>query len=61
MDPWHLEHQLAQALEVGAAEDPLRRQRLTLEMEYVRADRPGVANYEVHRTHPQGRLSRLWT
>ena len=44
---------LAECREAAGA-DPDRRQRLTLEMEYVRADRQGIANYALHGPQASG-------
>lgn len=91
LDLWQLEHRLAQALGMEAAEvslppllkraregevdkllaalskcreaadaDPDRRERLTLEMEYVRANRQGIANYALHGPRASGRLRSRW-
>lgn len=89
LDLWHLEHRLAQALGMVAAEvllpsllkvaregdvdkllaalaecreaagaDLDRQQRLTLEMEYVRANRRGIANYAIHGPQASGAIEK---
>ena len=89
LDLWHLEHRLAQAPGIEAAEDSLlpllkaaregdvdkllaglaecrevagadldRRQRLTLETEYVGANRLRIANYAIHGPQASGAIEK---
>lgn len=48
---------LAECREAAGA-DPDRRQRLTLEMEYVRANRQGIANYALHGPRVSGAIEK---
>ena len=48
---------LAECREAAGA-DLDRRQRLTLEMEYVRANRLGIANYPIHGPQASGAIEK---
>ena len=57
MDLWHLEHRLAQALGMEAAGVSLP-PLLKLEMQYVRANRQGIANYALHGPQASGAIEK---